>query len=255
MNQNDVKKEIVILMKGLSDRKDILEAIIAILAANKQAVEKIAEETKLSVEPVLAQIKALDEQTQQSVKSTLETLKTEYEGYLKSLQENTKLNTSELEKGLKAQNDRSFKRIQTLISNIKPPKDGKDGKNPDPTEVANLVMAQIKLPEYKEFILTSEAVRDSLEILEGNERLDWKAIKGLPDYFKMAKKAGRQMLVGGIRFLENLVDVSILPSKKRQDLLIQYSDTNKRWENGVALTVSTTQPSAPEENDVWIDTN
>jgi hypothetical protein len=63
------------------------------------------------------------------------------------------------------------------------------------------------------------------------------------------------MLVGGIRFFENLADVSIVVTKKRQDLLAQYKTTNNRWENGVALTVSTTQPTSPQEFDIWIDLN
>ena len=98
---------------------------------------------------------------------------------------------------------------------------------------------------------TAEQVRDKLETLEGEDRLDSKHIKNLP---KWIKEKGKDMLVGGIRFFENLADVSIDISVKRQDMIAQYNQTNKRWQNGIAITVSDTAPTDPEINDLWVNT-
>ncbi len=252
MNEKNIANQVSMLIHSLNDKKDMLSAVMAILAENKKAVDQIASDTKASVEPIIAQIKALDTQTQTSIQSALETLKTDTEVYIASIQQNNGLVKNDIEKAVKAQNDRAFKRLQTIIDGIKMPAKGKDGINANPADVVPLVMDLIKFPEFK---LEATQVRDSLETLEGNDRLDASAIKGLPDYFKLAKRKGKDMLVGGIRFFENLADVSILPSKKRADLLAQYNATNNRWENGVALTVSLTQPTSPEVNDIWIDLN
>lgn len=248
---NDTKIQLASLFKSLSDKKDILEAVLSLLAANKKAVDQLASDTQASLAPVLAKIEALDVQTRRSIETALNDLQSQYNQYLASLRENSTITRAEVEKGVKTQNDRAFKRLQVLINDIKLPKDGKPGTNANPADVVPLVMELIKFPE--QVMETPESVRDKLETLKADERLDAKAIKGLPDYFKKAKVAGKEMLVGGIRFFENLVDVAIIASKKRQDLLVQYNNTTKRWENGLAFTVSTTQPASPQVNDVWID--
>ena len=99
---------------------------------------------------------------------------------------------------------------------------------------------------------TPEQVRDKLETLSGEERLDAKAIKNLPE---MVKSETSQMKVGGVRYLEQMADVSIPITDKRKDLTVQYDTTRNRWEAGVALTVSTTQPTDPKINDIWVDIN
>lgn len=94
---------------------------------------------------------------------------------------------------------------------------------------------------------TAEQVRDKLETLDGEDRLDAKAIKNLP------KIVDDKIKVGGIRFLENLADVSVPITDKRQDVLIQYDTTDKRWKSGIALTVSASAPTSPKINDLWLD--
>lgn len=54
-----------------------------------------------------------------------------------------------------------------------------DGKDADEEKIVGEVLAKIKLPENK--VLTPEETRDMLEALEGEERLDAKAIKNLPE--------------------------------------------------------------------------
>ena len=96
---------------------------------------------------------------------------------------------------------------------------------------------------------TAEQVRDKLETLQEDDRLDAKAIKNLPQAIQQTGKVA----VGGIRFFENLADVSIPIADKRQDLLAQYDTTNNRWESGIAITVSATEPTSPVLNDIWLD--
>lgn len=250
---NIILKEISTLVKSLNDKKDILSAVLELLAQNKKSVDTIAADTKNLVAPVLERITQLDEETQTKIKSALEGLNSEYNSYLASLKENSVLSLDEIQKSVKAQNDRAFKRLQTLISNIQLPKDGEPGINANPADVVPLVMELIKFPE--QILDTPEQVRDKLETLQDEDRLDVSAIKGLPDYLKTVKRKGKQVWVGGIRFFENLADVSIVITKKRQDLLAQYNTTNNRWQDGIALSVGTTQPTNPQTNDIWVDTN
>lgn len=204
--------------------QDLKSAIVAVLTANKKAVESLNSDTKKQLE------------------QAINYLETEHDTLLKTIKGDLKLTKEQVEKATKDQNDRAFKRLQTLIAGIRMPKDGKDGAKGEQGEPG--------LPG-KDADVSPETIRDRLETLKEDERLDWTAIKGLPDYFKLAKKAGKQMLVGGIRFFENLADVSI--TNKRQDLLAQYNTTNNRWENGLALTVSATEPTSPQTGDLWVD--
>lgn len=255
MNNNDTAQELSKLLRTFNSQrvisegeiKEVLNAIVAILSANKKAVDALADETKQVADRLLEKAAVtLTEQTQTKIKEVLKSLGDDYDRYLASLKSNASLNKEEIQKAVKAQNERAFKRLQDLIDNIQLPENGKDGKDGQSIPGRD---GKDGSPD------TPTEVRDKLETLKDDERLDWTAIKGLPDYLKMAKRAGKQMLVGGIRFFENLADVSIIPSKKRADLLVQYNTTNNRWENGVAFTVSLTAPSSPQEGDLWVDVN
>lgn len=200
--------------------QEVFGGIINILAENKKGVESLNSETK------------------QQLQDHLKQMAKDHNKLYKSIESDLKRSKSEIEKLTKETNNRAFTSLQELIGKIKMPKDGVDGTNgidgldgsPDsPIEV-----------------------RNKLEALRGEERLDASAIRNLP---KFIKEKGKEMLVGGIRFFENLSDVSIPITSKRADLLAQYNTTNNRWENGVAITVSTTAPTSPVTNDVWIDTN
>ena len=61
----------------------------------------------------------------------------------------------------------------------------RDGKDADETQIIKNVISQIKLPEQKEIILDNAGqIRDKLEILKGEDRLDKSAIRGLDDLLK-----------------------------------------------------------------------
>lgn len=80
---------------------------------------------------------------------------------------------------------------------------GLDGKNPEPTEVASLILAQI--PEHKDTILdTPEQIREKLTSLKGEDRLSVKAIKGLDKHLADTSNAllnglerSRERIIGG----------------------------------------------------------
>lgn len=216
-------------LKGFSDRRvvsqeeldSVITAIVAVLSANKKAVESLNEETKTQL------------------KEVLDYVDNEHSQIIASIRGDFTKTKQDIETAIKDQTDRAFRRLQEVIAKIKIPKDGKDG-----VEGPQGPAGKDGSPD------TPVQVRDKLETLKDDDRLDASAIKNLPEFIK---QKGKELVVGGIRFLENLVDVAITPSKKRQDVLIQYDNTNKRWQDGVALTVSTTQPTSPQEGDIWLD--
>lgn len=208
------------------EMQEVLTAIVAILAENKKGVDSLSQDTKKQLEEAVAFI--TDKHGKQ----------------LRAIQDDLKLSKTEIEKATKEQNDRAFKRLQTLLASVKIPKDGKDGVSGK--DGLDGKPGKDGSPDQP------QEIRNKLETLKDNERLDASAIKNLPEFIK---KKGKEMLVGGIRFLENLADVSIPPAKKRQDLLIHYDTTDSRWEDHVALTVGSTPPTNPEVNDLWVDTN
>jgi len=64
----------------------------------------------------------------------------------------------------------------------------KDGKDADENVILDKVLSQIVFPEQKE--PTPEEVRDKLETLKEEERLDASAIKGLEDRFERLERRG-----------------------------------------------------------------
>jgi len=61
-------------------------------------------------------------------------------------------------------------------------RDGADGSSIDENQVIQEVLKQIKLPEQQAIIFDSpDEIRNKLELLQGNERLDKSAIKGLDE--------------------------------------------------------------------------
>lgn len=204
--------------------KGVLTAIVTILGENKKGVESLNSETKQQLETAVASI--ADQHT----------------NLLKLIKGDLTKSKAEIEKATKEQNKRAFDQLQKLISKIKMPKDGNDGKQGEKGSDG-----KDGSPD------TAEIVRDKLETLKDEERLDASAIKGLERYLGVIAKKGKDIIVGGIRFFENLADVSITTAKKRQDLVAQYNTTNSRWQDGIAITVSTSAPSSPQINDLWVD--
>ena len=229
---NDITKQLSTLIRTFNDKrvvtepemKEVLAAIVGILAENKKGVDSISGENKKQIEQITKFVLG------------------EHQVIMDRIDGDLSQSRAQIEQATREQNARAFQRLQDLISQIKLPKDGKDG-----------VDGQNGAPGRDGSPDKPDKIRDKLETLKDEERLDASAIKGLEKFFGTIKKNGKEMLVGGIRFFENLADVSIVPTKKRQDLLAQYDTTNNRWEDGIALTVSATEPTNPQINDLWVD--
>jgi len=88
--------------------------------------------------------------------------------------------------------------IAPLIPNTKNGKDGADGISPDEEDIIRKVLASIELPQVdqdavieeiiKQIPQTGEAVRDALELLQEDERLDKSAVKGIDKIEKDIKE-------------------------------------------------------------------
>lgn len=93
-------------------------------------------------------------------------------------------------------------------------KDGKDGKDGAPGQNGS--------PD------TAEEVRNKLASLEGDERLDVSAIKG----WENLKTKAKDFIVGGARFIKDLVDVRVTSPTNGQ--VLTWDATNNRWKNADA---------------------
>lgn len=104
-----------------------------------------------------------------------------------------------------------------------------NGKDADSVQIVQDVLAQIRLPEYKEVILDdAEKLRDKLETLKGDERIDKSAIKGLEEFEKLNQKN----LFGGFNY--SSVDIHIIDDETPLGTI-----------NGVNKTFTIAHPPSP----------
>lgn len=95
--------------------------------------------------------------------------------------------------------------------------------------------------------ITPGQIVDKLESLEGDDRLDKSAIKGLEDWEKRMNGLSRPLLgFAGIRSLVAGRNISI---NANNSLNPTITNTNPK------ITVATTAPSDPEVGDLWVDTS
>jgi len=208
------------------DYKNIIK--LAKLLENKQLLD--TEDLKGFVSDIVnafAQFRSASQEVNKETKETLnlalKQLNAEHDRILEELK-TTKLEAkSDVTEALKAALA-DCKKMCDDIMEMKP----LDGKDSDPQEVANLVLAQIKLPEYE--LVTPEKTRDNLESLVGDERLDVSAVKGIEEFIKGLKLSANKVLGGGARLLSSLFDVAITSPSNNQ--VLKYNATSGRWENG-----------------------
>ena len=85
-------------------------------------------------------------------------------------------------------------------------KSGKDGKPADETKIISKVLKEI--PKQKDIVLdTAEELRNKLESLTGEERLDWEAIRGLSEELDTLRVS---KLGGGGGFSKIALEIHIL---------------------------------------------
>jgi hypothetical protein len=138
-------------------------------------------------------------------------------------------------------------------------KDIRNGIDAEITEdhiqkAAQLASELIELPDFASLIqMEPQAIRDSLELLQDEERLDRKAVKGIDELERGLQQeigAIRRDGGGGVKRLKNLHDVDTTGSN--QNATIQYQTATGKWLTGVSITVSATAPTDPKFGDLWI---
>lgn len=145
------------------DIEEVLQALIKVLANNKQSVEQLSSETKQQVIDLFEKIAESQYKLQQKVTNEMEANKTDLEKRMADM----------------------YSMCEKMVEDCKMamPMDGKDA---NPEDVVPLVMEQIKLPEYEKFILEDKGAQivgliNDLEITP-ELQIDAKHIKNLPKF-------------------------------------------------------------------------
>lgn len=104
--------------------------------------------------------------------------------------------------------------VNQRLSDLKDGKDGVDGKDADEEKVAknaskialNALQEDISAILNKELPQEGENIRDALEILKGDERLDKSAIKGLEEELQRISAIKGTTIMGGGTRVDNSID-------------------------------------------------
>lgn len=185
--------------------EQVLTGILGLLARFKKENQSLNDETKTQVESILEGISKEHDRILASVEKSTQNVKSEA--------------TEAVEKALE-----EVKRIAKEVMDCKP-KDGEKGEDADEDEIVESVLAKIKLPENKEFLLTGEDIVDNINALSitPENQIDASHIKNLPE---------PKMIGGGstARNLYQLNDVNI--SSPTSNQVLKYNSTTNLWENG-----------------------
>ena len=122
-----------------------------------------------------ATFKELTQEQQDTLNLALKQLNAEHDRILKDVDKTSQMSKSDVTEQM-AKYVEMCKKVRDEMVRMKP----ENGKDADEEYVIEEVLSRIELPEYKETILdTPEQVRDKLETLKDDKRLDKKHIKGL----------------------------------------------------------------------------
>lgn len=157
----------------------------------------VAEEMKAFVSLVLKIVKDTKDELADTSKENIKVISDSI-AYIKEYHDKTASDISGKSDELLGQMEAKIALLNKTLDKVKKIKatPGKDGKSVDKEEVVAEVMSQIQLPEYKETVLdTPIQLAEKLETLEGEDRLDIKAVKGFENY---PTKSDLQMALGSI---------------------------------------------------------
>lgn len=142
---------------------------------------------------------------------------------------------------IRAEMDKLYESVKQIV-----PKDGKTPTEEELTELISALLPEIsEIAEQASDIATNNIVklipeipsvdeyRDQLELLQGDDRLDKSAIKGLENVLT-----------------KDVLDRAISILDKRTQFLINKTVYLR---DVVGITVSTTAPQNPAINDLWVD--
>lgn len=116
---------------------------------------------------------------------------------------------------------------QEILDELPEPKHGEKGKDADEEAIIEKIEKDLEedLPKF------GYQFRDGLELLQGEDRLDKKAIQGLDDYDEISRLAKLPRGGGGGKQnLYQLNDVNIQDPTNNQ--VLKYNSTTGLWENG-----------------------
>jgi len=125
--------------------------------------------------------------------------------------------------------------VNAVVTKASELKDGKDAEITEELkeEIASIALSLIELPDFDFLVSTeitrnSEAIRDALELLQGDERLDASAIKGLENFIKTVYVNGS----GGIgksqvyNFIAQAVADGTIPAGSGSSITIEDEGTD-----------------------------
>ena len=165
---------------SVSEVADLVATIIQVVKEAKEFLEKQAIDNKKDLNNF---VNRLTEQEVQKIAEALDNLEKKAEKVVKSIKEKTALDLDSITRNL-------YQELKKLEDSI-----------PEKADFAE-IYDKIKEVESKVVPLEeikAEEVRDKLENLEGDERLDKKAIKGLEDEIKQLRKEIGTKSSGGVR--------------------------------------------------------
>jgi len=173
------------------EQKDVLkvEQLFSLINGNKLLTP---EEFLNSFKKILKIVLDVEKKLVKRMNETIDTSKQEQE----TLKNATRLDLSDLTAEAKRKVDKALKEQENSLNFVKDKamriKDFTNGKDADETKIVEKVLNKIKLPEQKEIILdNAEKIRDKLELLDENERLEITAINGLQE--KLDELAERKL--------------------------------------------------------------
>ena len=184
-SQNPREKQFKAMLELLGTsmtREEFLSAFKEVVAYVKNIDIKtenaIHNEFKTISESVKTAVSRMENENKGNVTQELETAKTELENNMNKML---------------LEHEAMMSEATSKIDSIKNGENGKDGQGIDEQAVVQQIISLMPIPEEE----TPEEIRDMLETLEGNERLDISAIKGVDELKDQMKVT--QTVTGGAR--------------------------------------------------------
>lgn len=197
----------------------VLKGIMEILATYKKGTESINEETKQVVNKLLDDVVAIHKETLDAVEEKKNTFADDFVNKITELQKAVSSIQEEMNKEdeVPEEEDNSEEEKQALVEEV---------------------LSQIKLPEYKETIVTGEDIVDKINELPltDENKIDFSRIKNAPSI------KGKNLLSPTV--LSNAVDLDT--SARADGYSIVWDDTNKRFKfaAGSSISIGTSITSA-----------
>lgn len=192
--------------------QDVLEGIVGILLSYKRSTDQVNEDTKRIVSGMFENM----DQKHVNMMSMIDS---------KNATSTTFIN-------------QKMGEIKALITELKkmkqkPGAKGDPGKDADETVIVDRVLAKMKLPEYKPYVLTGEEVVASINALDIDDpdlQIDWKHIKNVPKSITNPSNGGGW--VGSpIRYFSQMEDFDNTTPPTNGQVPI-WNSTTKKWTPG-----------------------